>query len=98
METREELDSVKEWVLHFLKTDERCRNSDKWLTYRVLRQYTSIYIPFADFQKMPSFESIRRTRAHVQNQEKKFLPTDANVRKKRRIREEEWRKYFGGMK
>ena len=94
METKEELKKVKEYVLELLETDEKCRNSDKVLTYKVMRKFTNIYIPFEDFEKIPSFESIRRTRAYIQNKEKKFLPTDPNVIKKRRIRQEEWREFF----
>jgi len=94
METKEELKKVKEYVLKLLETDERCRNSDKWLTYQVMRKFTNIYIPFEDFEKIPSFESIRRTRAHIQNKEKLFLPTDPAVIKKRRMRAEEWREFF----
>jgi len=39
---------------------------------------------------MPSFESIRRIRQHIQNTEKKLLPTDRNVRKQRKIAEADW--------
>lgn len=94
METKEELLKVKEYVLQLLEQDERCRNDDKWLTYCVMRKFTNIYIPFDDFQKIPSFESIRRTRANIQNKEGKFLPTDPEVIKKRKIRQEEWRDFF----
>jgi len=93
-EVKKELKKVKEYVLELLEKDERCRNSDKWLTYKVMRKFTNIYIPFEDFEKMPSFESIRRTRAMIQNKEGLFLPTDKDVIKKRKINQEEWREFF----
>jgi len=63
-----------------------------------MRKYSKIYIPFEDFKRMPSYESVSRCRRHFQNTEKKYLPTDPEVRKKRGMREEEWRKYFGELK
>ena len=74
-------------VKNILSEDERARNDDKWLTYRVLRHFTNIFIPFADFSKMPAFDTIRRTRQKVQNEERVFLPTSQQVRERRRIRE-----------
>ena len=93
METKKEFRKVKDIVLDLLEVDERCRNDDKWLTYKVMRKFTSIYIPFEDFKKMPAFETIKRVRAKVQNEEKRFIPTDINVIKKRSQRKKavsEW--------
>jgi len=93
-------DTVRIGVMELLRTDQRCRNDDKWLTWKYLREKAgiNIFIPFEDFEKMPSFESIRRIRQHIQNTEKKLLPTDEKVRKQRKISEEEWRDWLSKAK
>jgi len=85
--SRVELRKVKDIVLSLLESEERCRNDDKWLTYKVMRCFTKIYIPFQDFDKMPSFETIKRVRAKIQNVDKKFPPTDEKVIKRRSVRQ-----------
>ena len=85
--TNKELTTIKGVVRSLMKSDVRCRNDDKWLTYRVMRNYTNIYIPFEDFKKIPSFDSIRRVRQVIQNKEGEFLPTIQSVIDKRKKRE-----------
>jgi len=84
-----EFKTVKQLVLSLLKEDERCRNDDKWLTFRVMQHYTKIYIPYEDFVKIPAFETVKRTRANIQNDEGLFLPTSVDVLKKRHRRQED---------
>ena len=87
MNTKTEIKKVKEIVEELLKSDERCRNDDKWLTYLVMRRFTNIYINFDDFKKIPAFETIKRNRAYIQNTQKLYIPTDIKVRKRRHQRE-----------
>jgi len=89
METKEEFKKVSKLVMEYLKNDERCRNDDKWLTYRVMSNFTKIYIPFEDFKKIPAFETIKRCRAKIQNVDKLFLPTLEEVKKKRKQRQQD---------
>ena len=88
MGTLKEFDTVYGLVEHLLRTEDRCRNDDKWLTYKVMRHFTKIYIPFEDFAKIPAFETIKRCRAKIQNTEKRLLPTDIKVLNKRQNRKE----------
>jgi hypothetical protein len=37
-----------------------------------MRFYTDIFIPFEDFKKIPSFESITRARREIQNHQNQF--------------------------
>ena len=93
MKTKEEFKRVGKIVKHLLKTNIRCRNDDKYLTYLVMREFTDIYIPFDDLKKIPAFETVKRYRAKIQNVDKKYLPTIAEVRRKRKQRQEgvkEW--------
>jgi hypothetical protein len=78
------MQELKEIIERLLAEDERCRNDDKWLTFRVIQHYTKIYIPFEDFKRIPDFASVKRIRAHIQNKEGRFLPTDPEVMRKRR--------------
>jgi hypothetical protein len=81
--TKSEIRKVSEIVLKLLKEDDRARNDDKWLTYKVFREYTNIYIPFEDFQTIPSFETVSRVRRKIQNKDKLYQPTSAAVINKR---------------
>lgn len=53
-------------VREVLSKSERARDDDKWLSYLVMRQYTKIYIPFEDFEKIPAFETITRHKRKIQ--------------------------------
>jgi len=63
---------LKEICLKLLEKDSRCRKDTKWLTYCVFRHYTGIFIPFNDFNKLPSFESVARCKREIQNKENRF--------------------------
>lgn len=78
-------------IVQLLAEDERCRNDDKWLTYRVMRKFTNIFIPFEDFEKIPAFETIKRCRAKIQNEMKIYQPTSPEVMRKRQRRQIEIR-------
>lgn len=41
-------------------------------------------------ENLPREDSIRRVRAVIQNVEKKYLPTTPEIRKRRKIAEEDW--------
>lgn len=92
--TIEEITKVKDIVKNLLSTDDRCRNDDKWLTYKVMSKFTKIFIPFEDFAKIPTFETIRRTRQYIQNVEHQFEPTDPAVVKKRKKRQVVFQEQF----
>ena len=86
-----EFKNIKDLVEKILAQDERARNDDKWLTYRVFneiaRQHgTFVYIPFKLWEILPAFETVKRVRAKIQNEEGRYIPTDPEVLKKRRIR------------
>lgn len=89
METIQEFKTVNDLVICLLKEDVRCRNDDKWLTFRVMRHFTNIYIAFEDFNKIPAFETVKRCRAKIQNKDKLYLPTIEAVSIKRRQRQKE---------
>ena len=63
---------LREVVEKLLKENKRCREDIKYLTYMAMRHYTRIYIPFEDFKKIPSFESIARCKRDIMNKEGKF--------------------------
>ena len=91
MDTQEEFTKTTDIVMHLLKTDLRCRNDDKWLTYQVMRRFTKIYIPFEDFKKIPAFASVQKVRQKIQNKLGLFPPTQPDVIKKRNYRDNEIR-------
>lgn len=93
MEDIKEFNTVYKLVRQLLEQDDRCRNDDKWLTYRVMRHFTRIYIPFEDFEKIPAFETIKRCRAKIQNKEGDLIPTDPKVLIRRKIRSNNIKKW-----
>lgn len=97
-ETKREFKTTEALIRVLLEQDEKCRNSDKWLTYRVFEEIAKsygkkIYIPFDIFDKFPAFETCKRTRAKLQNKLGLFMPTDPQVILRRSRREKavkEW--------
>lgn len=90
--TQREFSQVKDLVLKELSEDERTRNCDTYLVLKVLRYFTPAFIPFKDFGKLPSLETITRCRRLIQNKEGRFLPTNPLVVERRRKRECEIRR------
>lgn len=87
---------VKVLVEEILSEDDRAKNSDLWLILQFWqkKQHIKIFVPYDKLSEMVSPETIRRCRQHIQNTEKKFLPTDPSVMVHRRINEEAIRKYY----
>ena len=85
-----------------LAQTEKARNDDRFLTLAIWwRHYPEYFIVHeckhyirADaVLSLPREDNIKRLRAKIQNEEGKYLPTNADVRKKRGISEEVWLKY-----
>ncbi len=94
-----ELLQVKKLVEEVLENNQQTRNDDKLLVFVVLHKikyphygyfFNNLTIRPTDLAKFPSPESIIRARAYIQNVEKKFLPTDETVIKKRRLQQKEY--------
>lgn len=90
-ETEREFKTVKALVYYLMQTEERCRNDDKWLTYSVFQEIAKrngkkIFLPFDLFSKFPAFETVKRCRAYIQNNQRELLPTDPEVAHKRDAR------------
>lgn len=66
----------------FLKTDE---DGDKIVKLKYLNS-------------LPREDHIKRIRAVIQNEQERFLPTLASVRKRRLINEEKWQNYLKKQK
>jgi len=91
-ETHQELVKVKDIVEDILDSDEKARNSDKWLIY-LYWVSKGLEMDFEEFEDMPSFESITRVRRKIQEQG--LYLSDKQIADKRGQREvefEEWSK------
>lgn len=75
------LNTIKANVERLMAEDERCRNDDKWLWYRYVREIQGIklFIPFDQFEKMVTFETITRCRRKIQNTEGRYPPTKKTI-------------------
>ena len=88
----EKLENLKVLVEELMRSDERCRNDDKWLCYKVYRKFSPIFIDFNDFERLPAFESISRVRRKIQTTEKRLLAT-SNVRNNRLVNQNVFRQW-----
>lgn len=98
-------ETLKSQVLSIMKNNESTRNCDIKLTIMVWKTYYPEYIreifngdevvPLHSLFLLPREDNIKRIRAKIQKEESRFLPTDPIVRKRRSIKEEEWRKFLG---
>ncbi len=97
---------LRDMVEDRLKNLEETRNSDIKLTIAIwIKYYPDYVLDTSQGEKsgifldalfiLPREDNIKRIRAKVQNEEKKYLPTDPIVRAKRKISEEEWYSYLG---
>lgn len=92
---------LKDQVLFCLENYPITRDCDKALTIKVWKMFYENFISddgkiqLSDLYNLPSQADIQRIRAKVQNQEKLFLPTQQEVALKRKISEEDWKKYLG---
>jgi hypothetical protein len=98
-----EKQKVKGIIEQLLAQDERARCDDNWLWYKVIEQVChqngkKMFVPFEIWQEFPKVSSIFRCRQIIQNVEHRYLPSDPEVRRKRRIAEEEWLAYIRGLK
>jgi len=97
---------LRDMVETVLKDNEEARNSDIKLTIAIwIKYYPDYVLDTSQGDKsgifldalfiLPREDNIKRIRAKIQNEEKKYLPTDPEVRKKRSISEEDWYDYLG---
>lgn len=100
---KKDLQKIAELVVKELAGDIESRNDDKRLTFRVLSKVLTgndkarvLSLRMDDLRRLPSFAHITRVRARIQNDLRQYLPTLAEVRRKRRINEEVWRNYITG--
>lgn len=100
---RGKLKEMKLIVTGILKDEERARNCDKWLVFKVLEKTgfahmesdkVIIEVKFEDLWLMPSLETSRRCRQEIQNTDGEYLPTDPQVLFHRRVKEDIIRRYY----
>lgn len=98
VDTIHELKTVKDRVKYILKHYPETRNDDMylWLIYvRLFDKELSKYIKFIPYEvlkRATKFETIRRVRQKIQNEEGLYPPTNPKVRARRRRKQELWRR------
>jgi hypothetical protein len=97
--SKEELKTTLERVRRILETNVLARNFDHVLVYLVLKEALGtvesiVKLEPIGLSKLPAFETITRCRRHWQNTMKMY-PADPTINKKRKAREQEFRKFFG---
>ncbi|RLA46946.1 MAG: hypothetical protein DRR04_05395 [Gammaproteobacteria bacterium] len=106
--TKKELLSAYELVEDILSKSERSRNCDNWLIFKFLQRsgqdirvekhnmgFSIVHrMPFDNFGKQPSRETITRVRRMIQMSEGRFLPTDIDVFDRRSSRSKSFKHFF----
>lgn len=89
-----------EWQVETVLTDEPAtRNDDRLLTVRIWQRFWGVrdilsvqaYLN-GDY---PTQDDVKRYRADIQNVQHRLIPTDWNVAKHRKWKEDEWRAVLG---
>lgn len=98
---RQGIKQLRAKVLEILKEYPKARDSDIWLTIKLwtLKYPTLIdrsdpdnpKIALKDILTLPREDNVKRVRAKIQNEEGLYLPTSPEIRKQRKISEEEWK-------
>lgn len=87
-----------------LQADEQSRNSDIRLTQvlwfkfyptYLLQRGGAVYVDITKLYELPREDNIKRIRAKIQNVDHEFVPTSAEVAKKRGWNIDEWKSYLG---
>jgi len=94
----ERFENRKELVRKVLEEKEEARNSDRFLIWFIWTQVQELDLnKFSQggFLDAYNAETIRRVRAEIQNNEEELLPTDPEVIKSRKIKEDVVRGYYG---
>lgn len=95
------INQLKSRVLSILKDFPKARDSDIWLTIKLWTLYYPTLIDrtdqenpkikLSDILHLPREDNVKRVRAKIQNEEHLYLPETPEVRKQRKISEEEWK-------
>lgn len=92
-----EIHTLTDYVLYCLKEFPASRNSDKLLTWKIWETFFWVRdkIDFNKFMELPTEDAVKRLRAKIQNEDKKFLPTNKEVAIQRGWKENEWLEALG---
>lgn len=91
-------------VEHCLDKHPTTRDSDAMLTWALWHTYYPHLlfqvggdhaVLLKNLSKLPSQDSIKRVRAKIQNEQKRFMPTDVKVLRRRGQKINEWRTVLG---
>lgn len=84
--------SIHDYCLRLLRENEKARNSDKFLIFRVWKELGYVdydhesgdyYITEQSFWEAPQIDNIRRARQKIQELHPELCPTNPEVAKKR---------------
>lgn len=91
---------LKEKIEECLEKYPETRNSDVALTNAIWLEYYKEWlfpapdgnaaIRLSDLHELPNQDDVKRFRAKIQNEERRFLPTDPDVIEKRRLNQQAW--------
>lgn len=89
------LNQYKQMVEYVLQEYPKARDDDLTMTILVWQEFYGVgsTVEVEKLHQLPRELTLVKLRQTVQNKEKKFLPTDLAVARKRGIEEQDWRWY-----
>lgn len=95
-----EIKNLKDQVEHILEHYPESRNYDRRLTIELWKMFYPEMTPngcidLEDIMELPSQDGIKRLRATIQNDERRYPPTDQKIAEERGWLEDEWKKALG---
>ena len=96
------MENLQEKVIECLKHYPHTRNNDAQFTFCVIWKYYPTEVKIIDEEwfistkalKIVREDGVKRIRAKL-NEQGLYLPDDPNVRRQRKIKEQEWLKFLG---
>lgn len=105
---KRKISKLKRMILDTLRDHPKSRDSDQWLTLKIWCDFfpgkikrdedgKNPMVRIQDVMELPREDHIKRIRAIIQNEERRYLPTSLEVAKQRKINEEVWNAYVKGQ-
>lgn len=69
--------TAEEKISLILSINKKARNDDLYCLYLVYKVFHNVELPYEELKGLPVFETYRRTRAKIQNEDKIYLPDES---------------------
>jgi len=91
-----EIKDVEDKVRNILRNDELARENDEWLMFKIWSEQAGMNTPsFRLINNLCKASTISRCRRKIQNEERLYPPKNPIVARRRKVKEETYKTYYG---